>query len=530
MSWTDSSSAKAASLPPRANASEQRKSALSMRQQLGLLLLSSVLLAVLAVGGTLAWNLKAGFSDYLRSRDAQQAARLAQLVAEWSAQDPQMNWLRNGGGSMRRLMEEFSRREGLRLPTASPPSLEQMPPPLSESQGGSGGLANGSQAQLRRAPVGGSIGPRTQIHDAQDLWVAGRSQPAGFDVLREPIALQGQTIGWVRVTIQPDEEGVDARFLKRQYLGLAAAAGAAILLSLLLGGWVARRWSQPLAEVQRAARRIAQGEFEVRLSPSGAREIHDLGRDINQMAGSLKQLEDSRRAWIAQSSHELRTPLAVLLGEIESVQDGVREPTAETMENLREEVLQLTRLVNDLHQISVADMGALPCECVQGDASASLQRIADRYESRLAMHGLTLKTHGSQQVKACWDFGRIEQLLINLLENSLRYTDAPGRVQLVWERVLLDGQPALRITVDDTAPGVRDEDLTQLFEPLFRADASRQRTSASLGDDVGQHGSGLGLAIVRAIVQAHLGQISASQSSMGGVQIAVVLPLNNASP
>jgi two-component system, OmpR family, sensor histidine kinase BaeS len=485
---------------------------LGIRDQIWLLLLAAVLLTALAIGGVVAWNLKAGFGDYLRARDAQQASRLAQLVAEWSAQDQQMNWLRGDPAAMRRLMEEFSRREGLRIPVSGPPGPEQLASP---------------GAPRRAATPGGLIGPRTQIHDAQDQWVAGRGQPVGFAVIREPIKLQGQTIGWVRVTVQPDEEGVDASFLKRQYLGLGAAALAAVLVSLLLGGWAARRWSQPLGDVQQAARRISLGELDIRVAAGGSREIHALAHDINHMAQSLKQLEESRRAWIAQNSHELRTPLAVLLGEIESMQDGVRKASPEVMENLREEVMQLTRLVNDLHLLSVADMGALPCEFLEGDASASLQRIADRYEPRLASHGLTLKTHGPRKMPACWDFGRIEQLLINLLENSLRYTDAPGRVQLVWEPVFHEGQPALRITVDDTAPGVKEADLPKLFEPLFRADSARQRNSASQGAGHGQHGSGLGLAIVRAIVQAHQGSIEAKPSSMGGVQIVVVLPLDH---
>jgi two-component system, OmpR family, sensor histidine kinase BaeS len=482
---------------------------LRILHQLWLLLLIAVVLAVLAVGGVVAWNLRAGFGDYLRARDTQQMTRLAALVAEMSAQDPQLEWLRGGPSAMRSLMDEFSQREGLLQPRSGPPSPEQVDLPAQA----------GRPALPRRAPPGGAIGPRTQIYDAQGQWLAGRGQVVGLEVMQAPIRINGQVVGTVRVTVEPDEEGVDSRFLRRQYIGLLLAGLSTIALSLLLGGLIARRWSQPLRDVQQATQRIAKGQFEVRLQATGAREISDLAHDINHMAQSLQQLEQSRRAWIAQNSHELRTPLAVLLGEIESVQDGVRRATPEVMENLREEVMQLTRLVNDLHLLSVADMGALPCEFLDGDAVASLQRIAQRYEPRLAQHGLTLKTHGPRKVLACWDFGRIEQLLINLLENSLRYTDAPGRVQLLWETVWLDKQPALRISVDDTAPGVKDTDLPQLFEPLFRADASRQRLA--------QHGSGLGLAIVRAIVDAHQGTINAHHSPMGGVQMVVQLPLNH---
>ena len=175
---------------------------------------------------------------------------------------------------------------------------------------------------------------------------------------------------------------------------------------------------------------------------------------------------------------------------------------------------QLTRLVDDLHTLAVADLGQLPCHFAAGDANASLARMARRFETRAAQLGLSLSIQpGARAMLAQWDFGRIEQLLSNLLENSLRYTHAPGQVHVHWRSL----DDALELTVADSAPGVPAAQLGQLFDPLFRVDSARTRT--------GQHGSGLGLSIVRAIVEAHHGTVTASASRLGGLTIQISLPL-----
>jgi two-component system sensor histidine kinase BaeS len=320
----------------------------------------------------------------------------------------------------------------------------------------------------------------------------------------------------------PGPQGIDARFLQRQSSGLLLTALVTIVLAIGVAWWVARRWSRPLRQLQLATHRIARGEQGVGVPVPGtpgalqsaAVEIDDLVTDVNAMVAALARLEDSRRSWIAQISHELRTPLAVLRGEMESIEDGARQPTPEVMTGLREEVAQLTRLVDDLHTVAVADLGQMPCQFSAGDANAALERMVRRYENRAGQMGLALQiSPAGQALPAQWDFGRIEQLLSNLMENSLRYTRSPGRIQVRWQAQA----GLLQLTVDDSAPGVTPADLDKLFDPLFRADAARSRT--------GQHGSGLGLSIVRAIAQAHRGQVQAFASALGGVRIHVELPL-----
>jgi two-component system sensor histidine kinase BaeS len=313
---------------------------------------------------------------------------------------------------------------------------------------------------------------------------------------------------------------VDARFLQRQTSRLIGATLGSIALAVIAAWWMAGRWSRPLLALQRASRDIARGKRTHMLQPTGAREIAELMQDINTMTVELARLEEARRSWIAQISHELRTPLSVLRGELEAIEDGARAPTPQVLSSLRDEVLQLNRLVDDLHTLSVADMGGMRCEPTEGDAHVWLWRVAHRFAAQAQKKGLVLQLPPKKAlpIPAQWDFGRIEQLLTNLLTNSLRYTDAPGTVVVDWQ---CDARQ-LTLTVDDSAPGVSAADLRELFEPLFRGDRTRQR-----GD---QHGSGLGLSIARSIAKAHQGTITASTSPRGGLQLCVRLPLRPPKP
>ncbi|MCF8155631.1 MAG: hypothetical protein K9K35_06470, partial [Rhodoferax sp.] len=218
--------------------------------------------------------------------------------------------------------------------------------------------------------------------------------------------------------------------------------------------------------------------------------------------------------WIADMSHELRTPLTVLRGEIDALIDGVIPQTPQAMLSLREEVLQLNALVDDLHLLAMSDLKALPCYFEEVDAARLLEGIVQRFALRAVQLGLTLTldTELETPVVVRWDAKRIEQLVGNLLDNSLRYTDAPGQVLV---RLRSDGETKVVMEVEDTAPGVSESDLLRIFEPLFRADAARGRSTG---------GSGLGLAICEQIAMAHHGRIRAEGSARGGVLFRLELP------
>ena len=508
---------------------------LRIAHHLSLLLAAAVVLAVLAVGGVSLWNLRNGFADYLRLRDEEQLTRFVALLERRAATDPSMAWLRGNREAQRAVLDELQGRpprprpgppnappdeppegppddDGATPPGRPPPGLGRPPPPSTMDRPG----------PRPGRGLGGELGDRLVVRDAQGGWLAGRPQPPHLPRTVRAVRVNGAEVALVELTAGPGPEGIDARFLQRQSSSLLLTALATIVLTVLAAWWVAGRWSRPLRQLQLATHRIARGEPGVRIavpgtpgaSRSGAVEIDELVSDVNAMVVALATLEDSRRQWIAQISHELRTPLAVLRGEIESIEDGARQPTPAVMASLRDEVAQLTRLVDDLHTLAVADLGQKPCHFTAGDANAALVRMARRFETRAEQLGLTLTIEpAAQAIPAQWDFGRVEQLLSNLLENSLRYTHAPGRIRVRWRAQA----GVLQLLVEDSAPGVPDAQLDQLFDPLFRVDAARSRT--------GQHGSGLGLSIVRAIVRAHRGQVQARPGELGGLTMQVELPL-----
>ena len=344
----------------------------------------------------------------------------------------------------------------------------------------------------------------------------GRSLPleAGTYIER-PVRLRADVVAMVRMAkLKPVPNEVEVRFLNAQYQSIAVVACVLLLIALIGAFWISGHWVRPLIEVQAATERIAQGDFDTRLNTRRSDEIGDAMRNINQMAASLKKLEGARRQWIADMSHELRTPLTVLRGEIDGLIDGVIVQTPQAMLSLREEVLRLNALVDDLHLLAMADLRALPCYFEEVDAVQLLEGIVQRFSLRAAQQGLTLTLEAFHEgpMVVRWDARRIEQLVGNLLDNSLRYTDAPGQVLV---RLRSDGQEKVVIEVEDTAPGVSANDLPRLFEPLYRGDASRDRSTG---------GSGLGLAICSQMAQAHHGVIRAEASARGGVLFHLELP------
>jgi len=477
--------------------------------QLSLLLIGAVLMAVLAVGGLVAWNLQAGFSDYLAARDQSIADRFASLIATRLGGEAPAITLESGRLPMRELVDELARLEGIPVaPKPKPPAVNadgpfDRPPP---------GARKGEFAPKGAGP--GGLGQRLQVVTPDGRRVGGPPLADDRPRVESPIVVGGRTVAMVRMAGQPVPESVDARFLRRQYLGITIAGVITLTLALIAAWLVAPRMGRPLRALQSAAHRIAGGELDVRVPESGSREMADLIADMNRMTTALERLEGARRTWIAQISHELRTPLSVLRGELESIEDGARAPTPDVIGRLRAEVMTLVRLIGDLHTLSMADLGALPCTFADGDADAALFGITQRLAPRVQARGLVIEVARSGPARCRWDFGRIDQLLVNLIENSVRYTTVPGKVRVHWSTQA----DTVELRIDDTPPAVATADLDQLFEPLFRVDRARSRTA----DDRGS--SGLGLAIVRAIAVAHGGGVRAEHSPLGGLAVIVHLP------
>lgn len=496
----------------------QRKMRIRLVHQLAILLLGTVALAVLAMGGLVAWNLRSGFSEYLRAQDAQFLDRVM-VVAE--------NELRRHGGLpdgdlrpwLRHWVEAtapLAQREPLADGTEAPPAPLL---PVDPREGRRRGAELRQPPPLPRPPRDpANLGPRLLLLSLDGQLLAGRREMFYLPGQTRALKLHGQDLALLRLADRVGGvEGVDARFLQRQYLGIAAVGAGLLLLGLLAAWRLSWRWAQPLQQAQSAARRIARGEFDVRL-PEAQRddELAALTRDLNAMAASLQQLESGRRRWIAQLSHELRTPLAVLRGELEALADGVRPWDERALQSLQEEVRRLARLIEDFHTLAVSELRQLPCQFTELQLPSLLAAAVARVAARAQAAGLSLSLDVPAELPPVrWDGDRIAQLLANLLENSLRYTDAPGQVR-VLARLLEQG---VEICVEDSAPGLPGEALAQLFDPLFRAEVSRSRATG---------GSGLGLSIAQALARSHGGRLLAESSPLGGLRLRLWLPLDAA--
>jgi two-component system sensor histidine kinase BaeS len=327
------------------------------------------------------------------------------------------------------------------------------------------------------------------------------------------VLVNGKLVARVQlIKLHRASEQLDDKFLRSQYFAVAGVSGIAFLIAL--GGVLlfSRRLVAPLRSAQTATAQIAHGDFRVRLAERGSDEVADLVRNINAMAGSLQTLGHARRNWLAQLSHELRTPLTVLQGECEAMMDGVRPVNAASVAGLHDRILALRRIVEDLHLVSLADLGVLPHTFAEADAVELVRHVLAGGQARLTHHGLDLAfASAAETISVQWDAGRIQQLLENLIENTIRYTDSPGRLEVH----LVADPTSVTLRWEDSAPGVSPGAMARLFEPLYQADARRSQESG---------GSGLGLAICRAIVHAHLGTIAAEASPLGGVCIVVTLP------
>lgn len=504
---------------------------MKLATQLTLLLVAAILVAVIAMGGFVAMNLERGFVGYINTMQVRHLDALVKTVTLEAERVGNLDPFRD-----RRLWNRFLREtEDGNVPRdmaelRRPPPFERRGPPPEAMEGERRGPPPERFDPERRPPPGPGPfkGPDNRPPDPLGLGrqfilldmerrpiLDGPLPPVGQRApVERPIVVSGTTLGYIRLySYERASRPEDLAFLRAQFFDIVLVAGGLLLLGLIVAPLVARRWSRPLREIGAATEKIAKGEFAVRVGEAGADEIGALARNVNAMGQSLGELEAARKRWIAESAHELRTPLAVLRGEIEALQDGVRSFDAKSLTSLAEEARHLTKLVNDLHLLALADIGGLPCVMARVDLAAIARRAVDRFSARAGERGLALRASiPASPVEIDADDDRMDQLLNNLLENSLRYTDKPGTVEVAVTR---EGGAA-QLVVQDTAPGVRDADCARIFEPLFRADLARTRREG---------GSGLGLAICGAIVKAHGGKIAARPSSIGGLAVTATFPL-----
>ncbi len=299
--------------------------------------------------------------------------------------------------------------------------------------------------------------------------------------------------------------------LVRAGLIAAAVSGA---VALLLAWLLSVRLSKPIQALTRAAGKMAGGDLAQRVQVQGRDELASLGQAFNSMATSLEKAEQSRRAMTADIAHELRTPIAIQRAHLEALQDGVYELTPENLQPVIESTQLLTRLVEDLRTLALADAGELQIEKAPIDLAGLTARVVDRFCPEAERRNIQLRFDDLSSDPAATVQGdaiRLEQILNNLLSNSLRHSPDGGTVLV---RRVVQGAWH-EIHVSDSGPGIAAEDLPRIFERFYRADRARSRE---------QGGTGLGLAIARQLALAHGGDLTAGNRPEGGAEFVLRLP------
>jgi len=456
---------------------------LSISTKLFVAVSAGVLLVILSMGLATSWSFGRGFLGYINEQALERMATVVPRLASAYAREGNWAFMRNRPDRwfdiMRPDPDEERVTHDLRTPLAS--------------------------------DLTGALF-RIALLDKDRKRVTGYTA-IGEDALVSPIVVAGETVGWLAVTpFQSVTEAGGERFQQYQLRTSLVMGVFSLLLAMLIAWWIARTLLEPVKRVAAATHRLAGGDYSSRVAVASHDEVGQLARDFNQLAYTLERNEKMRREFMADVSHELRTPLSVLRGELEAIEDGVRSLDPNTMKSLLGEVGMLSKLVDDLYELSLADIGALTyrkAPCMLNDVlENSLAMYRERFVARQLQLDLELPR---EPVELLADASRLQQLFSNLLENSLRYTDVNGRLRL---SVGVD-RDTLRIDFLDSGPGVSASQLPRLFERFYRGESSRNREHG---------GAGLGLAICRSIANAHDGSLVADHSPYGGLWLTLRLP------
>ena len=411
------------------------------------------------------------------------------------------------------LPSQYQPFEGLKFPLSSNQNQFRSADQNKNNGTGNSGIRTSEQQQGKKLFISMSdhlgLSSRLSLYDAKQQFILG--EPSENPVSYRPIMVNGAVVGYLGLRpVLDQDDALSINFFSNQKRYLFLIYILTLISSLVAALLLATYFRKPIQRLLNATRELTKGNYQHQVKVNRNDELGDLSTEINQLAVILDQHENSRRQWVADTSHELKTPLAVLQAQIEAMQDGIRKPTPEHFASMLAQVSSLKKLTQDLADLAQAEAQQLKFYFTEVDPWSVILQEVEHFKPKFEQANLNILIQG-QGTDLRLDVDRFKQIMVNLLSNSIRYTNAGGEVQIHS----IEDEKSWSVIVDDSPLGLTDDQLANLGQRFYRVDDSRTRSTG---------GTGLGLALSGKIAQGLGGTLSFDHSPLGGLRCKLTFP------
>lgn len=407
------------------------------------------------------------------------------------------------------LPSEYRPFEGLIFPLSANQNLVRTDRKSNEKKSDDKPENDKNKKQFLAIPDRLGLSSRLSLYDVNHQFVVG--EPAPDQISFRPITVNDEIVGYLGLKpVLDQDDALKINFFSNQERYLFLVYAFSFLVSLIAALLLATYFKIPIQRLLKGTRELTRGHYSHQVKINRNDELGDLSNELNQLAVILDHHEKSRRQWVADTSHELKTPLAVLQAQIEAMQDGIRKPTSEHFDSMLRQVTSLKKLTQDLADLAQAEAMQLKCYFAEVNPWSVIEQEVENFRPKFEQADLSVTVMGESTVLQL-DIDRFKQIIVNLLGNSIRYTEAGGQVQIHTEQT----DSTWTVYVDDSPLGLTDEQLENLGQRFYRVDDSRTRSTG---------GTGLGLALSAKIAEALGGKLSFAHSPLGGLRCKLTFP------
>lgn len=368
------------------------------------------------------------------------------------------------------------------------------------------------------------LGFRLNILDINGRIIEGRPENIRMAEVRPDLKLskidikfKGKTVGYITaVQSVLIAAPLAEEFSNHQSDKMYFVVSLMFLVNFLCCSYLINVYLRPLKQVEAAGKELMNHNYDYKINLHSKDEIGSLASTYNSLTHFLKKEKEKRDQWITDIAHELRTPMQVLSSQVEAIQDSLIEPNAKNMSSISDQIQILSSLVEDLYILSLSDEKANVSNISSVDLNLLLESSVSAKEQQFQKKDIEVLFNYEKNdlCLACVDASAIQRVFANIIENSVRYTDAGG----VFKVTITRGDSDVIICFDDTAPCVPKDSLEKIFDRLYRVDKSRGRENG---------GAGLGLSICHNIIKLHNGTMKAGESALGGLNLIITIPIKH---